>query len=49
MAESIKEIRKRKAREMLTAMAIDDKEKQKELHIGMIVYILLLIQNHLMH
>lgn len=31
MAESIEEIRKRKAREMLTAMAIDDKEKQDEL------------------
>ena len=31
MAESIEEIRQRKAREMLTAMAIDDKEKQDEL------------------
>lgn len=31
MAESIEEIRKRKAREMLAAMAIDDKEKQDEL------------------
>lgn len=31
MAESIEEIRQRKAREMLTAMAINDEEKQKEL------------------
>jgi len=31
VAESIEEIRQRKAREMLTAMAIDDKEKQDEL------------------
>ncbi len=31
MAESIEEIRQRKAREMLAAMAIDDKEKQDEL------------------
>lgn len=31
MAESIEEIRRRKAREMLMAMAIDDKEKQDEL------------------
>ena len=31
MAESIEEIRQRKAREMLTAMTIDDKEKQDEL------------------
>ena len=31
MAESNEEIRQRKAREMLTAMAIDDKEKQDEL------------------
>ena len=31
MAESIEEIRQRKAQEMLMALAIDDKEKQKEL------------------
>jgi len=31
VAESIEEIRQRKAQEMLMALAIDDKEKQKEL------------------
>lgn len=31
MAESIEDIRQRKAQEMLMALAIDDKEKQNEL------------------